>query len=201
MRDADVRSAVMKRLRAIHAAEPATRIVEEMGVWSGSVRIDIAVINGELSGYELKSDRDTLDRLAQQADLYGRVFDRLTLVTGPLHSAKAIAKVPLWWAVTVAYEAANGLQLEPIRTGSLNPDPHPYFLAQLLWRPEAVAALERFNLAKGWRSKPVRSIHERLAAEVPYLTLAEHVRGVLKGRPGWLGQPVGDEGQMTTGDV
>jgi hypothetical protein len=36
-----------------------TRVVEEMGIWAGSVRVDIAVINGEFHGFELKSDRDT----------------------------------------------------------------------------------------------------------------------------------------------
>jgi hypothetical protein len=60
MRDRDVRAALLRRLSSDYADDADTRIVEEMGVWSGSVRIDVAVINGELSGYELKSDRDTL---------------------------------------------------------------------------------------------------------------------------------------------
>ena len=76
MRDLDARTAIRRQLHAAHSADPDTRIVEEMGIWSGSVRIDIAVINGELSGFELKSDRDTLERLPNQADLYSRVFDR-----------------------------------------------------------------------------------------------------------------------------
>jgi hypothetical protein len=63
MRDSDVRGATKAWLSAEYACDQDTRIVEEMGVWSGSVRIDIAIINGHLSGYELKSDRDTLERL------------------------------------------------------------------------------------------------------------------------------------------
>ena len=69
MRDIDVRQAVKSYLKALHEDDPATRIVEEMGIWAGSVRIDIAVINGELSGFELKSDSDTLQRLPLQADI------------------------------------------------------------------------------------------------------------------------------------
>jgi hypothetical protein len=68
-----------------------------MGIWSGSVRIDVAVINGELTGYELKSDRDTLERLPLQAELYSRVFDRLILVVGKRHAKKAIEHIPEWW--------------------------------------------------------------------------------------------------------
>jgi hypothetical protein len=48
MRDSDVRAAVRRKLREKYGHDPGTRIVEEMGFWSGSVRIDIAVINGEL---------------------------------------------------------------------------------------------------------------------------------------------------------
>ena len=51
MRDADIRKAVRTMLDAQHVGDDDTRIVEEMGVWSGSVRVDIAVINGELHGF------------------------------------------------------------------------------------------------------------------------------------------------------
>ena len=63
MRDRDVRGAMLQLLGAEHAGEKDTFILQELDVWSGAVRIDIAVINGELTGFELKSDRDTLERL------------------------------------------------------------------------------------------------------------------------------------------
>ncbi len=61
-----------------HECDHDTKVVQEMGVWNGTVRIDIAVINGELGGFELKSDSDNLLRLPAQAELYSRVFDRMT---------------------------------------------------------------------------------------------------------------------------
>lgn len=82
MRDIDVRIAVRERLREEHLGDADTRIVEEMGVWHGSVRVDIAVINGEIAAYELKSARDTLQRLPGQACLYNEVFDRVSLSFG-----------------------------------------------------------------------------------------------------------------------
>jgi len=79
MRDSDVRRAVKASLGAEYAHDADTRMVEEMGVWSGSVRIDIAIINGALTGYELKSDRDTLERLPRQ------LAQRLLLHAGRHH--------------------------------------------------------------------------------------------------------------------
>src|SRR6266852_372243 len=134
MRDRDVRAAVREMLNASYGHDNDTRIVEEMGIWSGSVRIDIAVINGELSGFELKSDRDTLERLPFQAELYSQVFDRVELVVGKRHAEKAQAQVPQWWAVTVATTKAGKIELEAMREGRVNPAPDPYLIAQLLWK-------------------------------------------------------------------
>jgi hypothetical protein len=188
MRDSDVRRAVLDWLAGEHAHEmERTRIVEEMGVWSGSVRIDVAVINGSLSGYELKSDRDTLERLPFQRDLYGRVFDFVHLVVGSRHLEKATALVPEWWGVRVAVMCNGAVELRRHREPQRNPSPDPYLVAQLLWKDEALRVLEAFDLATGWRSKKIKLIHQRLATELPFDELQEHVRNALKARPlEWL---------------
>jgi hypothetical protein len=167
-----------------------------MGVWSGSVRVDIAVINGELSGYELKSDSDTLARLPQQIELYGRVFDRMTLVIGRRHLRRGRPDIPTWWGIMEAVQNGDMVQIRQLRKGRRNPSPDPFLTAQLLWRDEAVAALDRFGIAKGFRAKAAPVIHQRLADEVPFEVLAAHVRTVLKRRCGWLGQPVSDKRHM-----
>lgn len=86
--DADVRRALRRQLAQDHHP-PATRIIEELGLDEGSVRIDVAVVNGRLLGYEIKSDRDTLDRLREQACVYCSVFDEVVLVAGKRHRAAA----------------------------------------------------------------------------------------------------------------
>lgn len=176
------------RLRQEHEGDASTRVVEEMGIWSSSVRIDIAVINGELSGFELKSDRDTLQRLPLQADIYSRVFDRLALVVGSRHTAKALPIIPSWWSIIEAKEANGTVILETVRTGTPNPNPDPLLVAKLLWKNEALAALESFGLAKGWRSKRISALHHRLATELSLVDLGIVVRAALKGRDGWLRQ-------------
>lgn len=188
MRDRDVRFALLSVLHAAHPGDD-TKIVQEMGVWGDSARIDVAVINGEMVGYELKSDRDTLERLPRQADIYSRVFDRLHLVVGQRHADKAVQLIPEWWGVVVAVPGESGdVTLDEARKGAVNPAPDPYLVAELLNKPEAVELLEVFDLAKGWRSKRIKDIHLRLAAELPFSELAANVRAILKRRQGWLGQ-------------
>lgn len=186
MRDADVRQALMADLNDQYQNDPNTCVVQEMGIWSGTARIDIAVINGELSGFELKSDRDTLDRLPYQSDIYSRVFDKITLVVGSKHIKKARPLIPKWWGIKVARNIQSGVSLTHVRKARPNPKADPYLIAQLLWKEEAIDALAKFDLAKGYRSKRVQIIHERLASELSLETLRHEVRWRLRSRQGWL---------------
>lgn len=187
MRDSDVRKAALIMLAARHQGDSTTRIVEEMGIWSGSVRVDIAVINGALCGYEIKSDRDTLGRLPFQQDLYSRVFDSVELIVGLRHVEKATAIVPDWWGVTLATEGDSGdVDLAPVRPGAPNPTIDPFLVAQLLWKEEAVAVLDSLEMARGWKSKRAKLVHQHLAVSLPLEELRRHVRTALKNRTEWL---------------
>lgn len=188
MRDKDVRQAVKQHLNTLHKGDCGTRVVEEMCVWSGTVRIDIAVINGELAGFELKSNRDTLDRLPLQADVYSRVFDRVTLVVGQKHVKKSLPLIPDWWSVFVASDTYGGISLITEREGNLNPAPQAVLIAEFLKKEEAVALLAEHGLDRGWRSKPIRLLHQRLAENLPLEMLKSGVRKTLKSRENWLRQ-------------
>ena len=58
MRDRDVRQELYRQVRTIHALEPDTLFISELVLQRGAARIDLAVINGKLHGYEIKSDAD-----------------------------------------------------------------------------------------------------------------------------------------------
>jgi hypothetical protein len=66
-KDGHLRIALKRRLLTRYSDHPSTLILEELGLKHGAARIDIAVVNGDLHGYELKSDSDTLSRLPRQA--------------------------------------------------------------------------------------------------------------------------------------
>jgi hypothetical protein len=193
MHDRDVRLAVRRWLDDLHAGDDNTRVVEEMGIWAGSVRVDLAVINGEFHGFELKSERDTLERLPNQASLYSEVFDRVTLVLADRHAEKAMAKIPDWWGVFTAYWAkTDDLQLKILRRPGFNPAVKPVQVARILWRGEALALLEKYDAVKGFRSKPADILAHRIAAVLSLDVLRNEVRSALKARENWLGKTVGN---------
>ncbi|EMS0078485.1 sce7726 family protein, partial [Escherichia coli] len=63
MRDIDVRKAVHAKILRDHHKDPDTLIIDEFTMNLGASRADIAVINGLIHGYELKSKSDNLLRL------------------------------------------------------------------------------------------------------------------------------------------
>src|SRR5215472_4149028 len=97
MRDYDVRNALCRKVLAEHFRDPATLVVQELGLWHGDVRVDIAVVNGRFHGFEIKSDTDTLSRLPAQMIAYNNVFDRVTIVAGTKHIEAIGNTVPSWW--------------------------------------------------------------------------------------------------------
>src|SRR3954470_9343574 len=143
MRDLDIREALRRDLRARFARDPDTRIIEELGICQGSIRIDLAVANCLLHGYELKSAADTLERLPAQAAAYSRTFDQVTIVTASRHLELTLRMVPDWWGIVQANEHCGSLNLEVIRPPHDNPSIDPFAVAQLLWRDEALSLLEQ----------------------------------------------------------
>lgn len=185
MRDRDVRAALHGVLERRHADEMAsTLFVDELGL-CGSVRVDVAVVNGALSGFELKSASDTLTRLPKQVEVYSQVLDYSTLVVAENHLAKADAMLPSWWGCIVATQVDGRLELETVRPPTMSPVMDPFALAQLLWRDEALTALEGLGLAEGVRSKSRQHLWDRLAQELEVSGLRDLVRQTLKARTKW----------------
>src|SRR5439155_10222560 len=89
LRDRDVRQALHRKVLRDHHGDANTLVLDELGLRHGACRVDIAVVNGYLHGYEIKSDSDTLDRLPAQVAVYNLVLDRATLVVGERHLQKA----------------------------------------------------------------------------------------------------------------
>ncbi|MGO4257124.1 sce7726 family protein [Marmoricola sp. RAF53] len=186
MRDHDVREALRARLLEEHASAPEgeTLLVDELGV-CGQGRVDLAVVNGSFTGYEVKSARDRLDRLPNQVEAYGQVLDYAVLVVADSHLVKARQMLPSWWGILVATQGPDGVQVGHQRKARLNPAIQPASLAQLLWREEALAALTKFGLDRGVRSLPRHALWDRLATHLEVDQLRAEVRDRLRARRGW----------------
>ncbi len=182
MRDIDVRRKLRVEVERSHRNEIDTLIVEELGLCQGIARVDLAVVNGSVHGYEIKSERDTLLRLPGQTDVYNRTLDFVTIVSAPNHSKKIRTLIPRWWGIWSAVDDGCDLRLEVVREASMNPGVDPYALAQLLWRDEALESLLDRNLASGLKSKPREELWRRLASELTLTELGQIVRNRLKRR-------------------
>ena len=184
MRDRDVRKALYAQVLIEHRGDPNTLIVEELGI-CGISRVDVAVVNGVLHGYEIKSDSDTLDRLPSQAKVYSAVFDFVTIVAGRRHSGRLLALIPRWWGVIEAEDSDSGVCLSCVRRPLKNPSVDPLSLARLLWRDEVLATLEDNDAAYGFRSKTRERLCERLVNVLGPERLGQVVRHRIRSRADW----------------
>ena len=186
MRDGDLRTALLRRLDRRHSRDPDTLILQELGLRHGAARVDVAVVNGTLHGYELKSDSDSLGRLDRQARIYGSVLDRVTLVVGRRHAEAAMRMVPDWWGVQVAEMGPRGgVLFSSVRRAKNNPSQDPVAVAKLLWRDEALAFLRELKAEMGFRSKPRAVLYARLAEVASPKEIRTRVLDCLRSRTGW----------------
>ena len=180
--DSAIRPALRSWLFLKHANEFDTVLIDELGLCRGQVRVDLAVVNGQLHGYEIKSDRDSLRRLAVQVETYGKVLDRATLVVGERHLAEASSIVPAWWGVLYVCATAEGLRFKTVRRARNNPHRDPHSLVELLWLDHAMALLQERNAARGVHGKPRRIVWDRVCSHFGVDEIAAAVRTRLKAR-------------------
>ena len=185
MNEADIRSALDQHLRLQAPSGVETLVRHEMGICNGARRIDVTVIGARIDGYEIKSDDDTLVRLEAQAADYGRVFDRLTLVTTDKHLKRATAEIPQWWGIILAHKDDHSARLETLREPQVNTLTEPFATTQLLWRAEALEELKTRNQARGLSKKPRHHVWTALAELLPKEELTYLVRQKMMTRPDW----------------
>lgn len=188
VRDRDVRQALHRKVLKEHHGDADTLVLDELGLRHGTCRVDIAVVNGYLHGYEIKSDSDTLERLPSQVATYGLVLDRATLVVGERHLQKAKPFVPAWWGIKVATAGPRGgISFETAQAFSQNPSIDPLALAELLWRPEMIEILKKRGAVPTLLRKPRVILYKYLAETVDLQELRVLIRQQLKARARWRG--------------
>lgn len=187
MRDADVRQATWAMINRRKSNNgPDVLKLNELNLCS-EVRVDITVINGHMTGYELKSASDNLKRLPKQILYYSKVLDYCNLVVAENHLDNALQLLPPSWGVYV---------VETLKTGSLhicNYRParidRSLFSArsavELLWRDEALSILAQYGYDKGVRSLTRPFIWDRMVERFTASQIRKIVRYQLKSRKNW----------------
>jgi len=180
----ELRQALRERLRA--GLTKDAQVIEELGIERGSARIDLALVNGSLIGYEIKSDFDSLDRLANQMHAYHRVFDELSIVTTPQFVLQVEQLLPPWWGILQAVCNDDGaVNLEVVRAPSNNPRQELLSLLSLLWRDEAAALLAKYGANKAKAKLTRNMLYEQLAGLADLSTVRDWVSYTLRHRDAW----------------
>jgi hypothetical protein len=186
MNDAQIRlNFHRKKLRRLHTAAD-TLVLDELGLKHGKCRADIAVINGHLIGFEIKSDEDSLSRLDRQVAIYNAVFDYATVIVAQRHLESVRALTPDWWGITVATKGQRGaIHFETVRRPKRNPSPDDFAVAQLLWRNEAEEELLKHGVSAQILRQKRSILYRELVEILAPRQLRKTVRERLKSRTDW----------------
>ncbi len=185
VKEREVEVALFAALLVENSGDDAV-IARQREVCGGLGRVDVVVVNGSLSVYEIKSPADSLARLPRQVELYSRFFDFASLVTSHRYVAQANRLLPTWWGLRQCVVDDFGIRLETLREPGCNPDLQPDEVVKLLWRDELYAELASVRGMTRLSKAPLRELRTRLVSECHDLDeLRRVVRQWLKVRPSW----------------
>ena len=189
MTDFEIRRSFHGKMLRRHHRAPDTLVVNELGLRHGSGRADIAVVNGRLVGYEIKSDHDSLARLKKQISLYDAIFDSITIVVGAKHSSVICRRVPRHWGVILARVGKRGgISFQTKRRARANRRVDLLSVAQLLWKIEARDMVREITSSAEVLQLRRRQLYEYLSKNIPANKLRREVRSRLRNRLNWPGR-------------
>ena len=121
--DKQIRRALLKELSKNEELE----IYQEFVLPSSKARADIVTVGEIFTGYEIKSDKDSLQRLSTQIPEYDIYLEKNYIVVGEKYSSKIKDYTPEYWGIIVVSEtekegaANNQLKIKTIRKSKKNP--------------------------------------------------------------------------------
>jgi hypothetical protein len=184
--DTEIRAALHRKKLHRHRSEPNTVVIDELGLVHAKARIDIAVINGCIHGYEIKSGVDKLDRLYGQIQLYKSCLEKLTVVCAGNHTAEIRDVIPAWCGLMLARKGRRGgIDFLTLRKAVRNPEIEKSKLAHLLWRPEVIELLARLDAPKALLRKSRVDMYDFVADAMTVSEITAYVRECLVKRETW----------------
>jgi hypothetical protein len=186
MNDSQVRSAFHTSiLQEAHLCDD-TIILNELGLKNGESRADIAVLNGKMIGYEIKTEKDTLTRLTSQVSSYSQIFDKAFIIVAEKHLQKAKTIIPDWWGIyLIEFSKEETYTFNYARKAKKNPSQDSFSIAQLLWKEEALEVANAIFNCNLKSSTNRQEIYEIISLKCPPKKLSKIVMYYLKKREGW----------------
>lgn len=183
LNDFKVRQLLIEELNNKYSNCLDTRIINELGLSHGEARVDVAVVNGIMHGYEIKSDVDTLYRLPRQMEYYNKAFERMTIVVSRKYVNKVKEIIPGWWGIKTI--SSDQTRLIDIRKGRKVSHQDPELLINLLWKKDLDNFVDYLGWEKSLKKKRKSQLLNLIISEVDFLTLQKFVYHTLKTRESW----------------
>jgi hypothetical protein len=183
LNDNKVRMLLLKELNERYGNCTDTRIINELGLDFGASRVDVAVVNGIMHGYEIKSDLDNLLRLPRQISYYNRAFERMTIVVSRKYLSEVKELVPLWWGIKVI--SSDQKRLIVVRKGRKVTNQDPILIIKLLWKKELEGLIDHLGLSKSLKKMRKNQLLALLNQEADFSVIRDYVYEVLKQRQNW----------------
>lgn len=188
--DAEIRAELHKKKFDRYAEREDVLVVNELGLAHAKSRIDIAIINGCIHGYEIKSDKDNLIRFASQLDTYRRTLSKLTVVSASKHIPEILDKLPTWCGlIEVKIGPRGGIHFITLRRAEQNPDVERTMMAHLLWHSEATELLLDQGASRKSLRRPRRELYDMIADAMSEKEITRAIRDKMRSRKGWRVEP------------
>ncbi len=141
-------------------------------------RADLALANGRLVGFEIKSGNDSLYRWPSQCEAYFRVFDEIWLCTHSKHLEKALPITPKEAGI-ILVDDLGGMAV--VRKASAHKQLNSYDLSGLLWREELETLCADNNLS--FKSRDTKSVLREIVSQSLSIDIIRaHVLSNIKAR-------------------
>jgi hypothetical protein len=190
LNDPDIRAALFRQRLRRQKTHPNTLVINELGLAHAKSRIDVAVINGCIHGYEIKSAKDSLERLGSQIDIYRQTLQKLTIVAASKHLDSVISLAPDWCGIIEAEQGPRyGIRLNITRIARTNPEIEPVMMAHLLWRTEVIDILVQNGFQPKELRRPRKQLYEMLCEALTLREITTAIRTFMMQRQTWRDHP------------
>lgn len=177
LNERDIKTALIDRLFEKGMLEDAV-LINEMVIANWNRRADIAVANGRLYAYEIKSDLDNLDRLGGQVSAYLDRFDKVTVVTTAKFALTIAAQMPRQVEIWEASGNRESVSLRVVRRGRTKEINSRRMLCGFLLKSELLTLLRACRTSAP--SDATRQLLIQLTQDVPIKNLRQYVLDCLK---------------------
>jgi len=188
--DNEIRNALHKKRLATYHKRKDIMVIDELGVAHGENRIDIAVANEYIHGYEIKSSKDNLLRFSKQLSAYTKCFEKLTIVSAEVHVENVIQKTPDWCGIVLVNKGSRGgIHFSTIRRSKKNPDIDIVAMAHFLWRNEVIDILTSIGANKKMLKGTRAVLYKQLSSLTTVAELSKNIKNYFMSREKWRAVP------------